>query len=180
MSYPQFLPVIPSHARNPEHSGMPVCVDSSPYPEVQGGRDPRTVALLKDDYAGPKGELTAITQYVFQNGRSENDAFANSVLQIAIVEMMHLDMLGDAIVALGGNPSFDDGQTYWCACNVNYASDLEEMLKANIAAERNAIASYEKHAALTCNESVKALLERIAKDEKLHLRFYTETLQSLK
>jgi len=180
-SFPQFLPIHNSQTAHPKGHNMTVYIDSAPYPEVNGGPDPETVAMLKDDYAGAKGELTAITQYVYQSGRStDNDAFANSLLQIAIVEMTHLDMLGDAIVTLGGNPRFDDGHYYWNASNTNYASDIKEMLKANISAEKHAIESYTKHAELTKNPSVKALLERIAKDEKLHLRFFTETLESLK
>ena len=65
---------------------------------------------------------------------------------------------------------------YWDASNVNYSSDKKDMLKANIASENAAIAGYEKHAAMTGNPSVKALLERIIRDEKLHLPFFTETL----
>jgi len=179
-SFPQFLPVMSSESSHPKSPGMTVYVDSSPYPEVTGAHDPETVAMLKEDYAGVHGELTAITMYVYQDGRStENETFANSVLQIAIVEMLHLDMLGDAIVALGGSPSFDDGQNYWTANNVNYTADFKEMLRTDISAESTAIANYEKHAALTKNQSVKALLERIIEDEKLHLRFFTETLSAL-
>lgn len=179
-TFPQFMPIMPEQTSNPSKSNMTVYIDSSPYPEVEGAPNPATVALLKEDYAGVHGELTAITQYVFQNGRStKNETFANSILQIAIIEMIHLDMLGDAIATLGGNPSFDNGQYYWNASNINYAADFREMLKADIAAERTAIANYTKHIALTNNPSVKALLMRIIKDEQLHLQFFTETLASV-
>jgi bacterioferritin len=102
------------------------------------------------------------------------------VLQIAICEMMHLDMLGDAINALGGNASFDDGHYYWNASYTNYSSTLREMLSADISAEGTAIASYKKQISLTQNPSVKALLARIIKDEELHLQFFSEALNALK
>ena len=177
-NYPQFIPMIPDIKADPKNEAeMTVYVDSSPYPEVTGSPDPVTVEMLKNDYAGAKGELTAITLYIFQNQRStDNDTYANSVLQLAIVEMIHLDLLGDAIVALGGNPSFDNGQYYWSAKNVNYATEYREMLKVSLEAEQTAIANYEKHIARTNNESVKALLRRIVKDEELHVRFFSELL----
>jgi bacterioferritin len=178
--FPQFLPIMSGQTNNPESTGMTVCIDSSPYPEVTGAPDPMTVAMLKDSYAGAHGELTSITTYIYQNGRSvSNDAFANAVLQIAICEMMHLDMLGDAITALGGNASFDDGHYYWNASYTNYGSTMKEMLSADIAAERTAIANYKKQISLTHNHSVKELLARIIKDEELHLKFFSETLDAL-
>jgi len=178
-SLPQFIPLVSSKNSQPDHSKMIMYLDSSPYPKVSGDNDPATVSMLKSDYAGASGELTAITQYVFQNGRTTDETLANSILQIAIVEMMHLDMLGDAITTLGGNPSFDDENYYWNASKVNYVTDIKEILKADVEAEKTAINNYRKHAALTKNQSVKALLERIIKDEELHLRFFSETLASM-
>ena len=55
---------------------------------------------------------------------------------------------------------------------MSYAENFEDMLKANIAAEKAGIASYKSHATATKNPSVKALLERIIKDEQLHLQFF--------
>ena len=179
-SFPQFLPLTASSAAHPRVSNMTVYLLSAPYPEVKGGHDPETAALLKEDYAGAHGELSGVTQYVYQHGRiSDNEALSNSLLQLAIVEMTHLDMLGDAIVTLGGSPSFESGQHYWNAGNVNYTADLKEMLRADIQAETIGIATYERHIAEIRNETVKALLARIVQDEKLHLRFFTETLSAV-
>jgi len=178
--FPQFMPPTSGPASHPTGYQMAVPIDSAPYPEVTGEHDPETVAMLKEDYAGADSELTAITQYVFQSGRTaDNDAFANACLQIGIIEMMHLDMLADAIETLGGTPTFDDGRTFWTAENVNYASDLRGMIMANIAAEQGAIINYEKHIAMTSNESVKALLHRIIQDEKLHLQFFQDMLATM-
>jgi len=176
-TFPQFFPIMQGGRQGP---GMTVYIDSAPYPKVEDGDDPATVALLKEDYAGAEGELSGVLQYVYQHMMSEGDeSFANAMLQIAIVEMTHLDMLGDAIKALGGSPTFDNGKFYWDTSNVDYAAGLQEMLQANINAEKTAIANYGKHAAQTANVFVKALLERIIKDEELHLRFFEETLAGL-
>jgi bacterioferritin len=179
--FPQFQPMMFSQAADSNGAEMTVYLDSSPYPEVTGTPDPATVALLKDSYAGVHGELTAITMYIYQNATSANcGSFANAVLQIAICEMIHLDMLADAITTLGGIASFDDGQYYWNAGNIDYASSLREMLEADIAAERTAIDNYQKQISQTGNQSVKALLSRIVKDEALHFKFFSETLRALR
>ena len=177
-------PVVPP-VQGIENRGNPtrgrvVAFDPAPYPEVPvGNSDPATVAMLKQDYAGSDGELTAITQYIFQNTVTKDPSFANALLQIAIVEMTHLDMLGDAIEALGGNPRFDDGKYFWNASFVDYAMDKEAMLASNIKSEKSAIETYEKHAEQTQNPHVRALLLRIADDERLHLKFFEQELAQI-
>ncbi len=178
---PVTLAMSQSSADNPgSGQGLTVFLDSGPYPTVEKGSDPNTVRMLKEDYAGAVSEMTAVMQYIYQNIlSSDNESFANAILQIGIVEMSHLDMLGDAILALGGNPTFGNGTVFWQGKLVNYARTLPEMLRADIESETQAIANYERHAANTTNASVRALLRRIIKDEQLHLRFFRNTLASL-
>ena len=155
----------------------PVCMNMEPYPSVDAApADPKTVAIIKQNRSGAAGELTAIAQYIFQNNRTDEENFANGILQIALVEMMHLDMLGDAIQALGGKPTFDDGKYYWQAGAVNYADKLPGMLRANIEDEQTAIKNYEQSVADTPNEQVKALFRRIITDEQLHIVYFTDLL----
>jgi len=160
-------------------------LDPRPYPEVrratpaEGGAemDASDVIRLQQDYAGRGGELSAITLYIFQNTTTDDVAFANALLQIAITEMTHLDMLGDAIRTLGGTAEFKSSPDgYWSAANINYATDREGMLRAAIAAETGAISAYNAHAAATRNPTVRDFLLRIADDEKLHLVFFQEEL----
>ena len=178
---PVTLAMSQSSADNPNSGqGLTVYLDSEPYPTVDKGSDPNTVRMLKEDYAGAVSEMTAVSQYIYQNIVStDNESFANAILQIGIVEMSHLDMLGDAILALGGNPTFGNGSVFWQGKLVNYTKTLPEMLRADIEAETQAIATYERHAANTTNASVRALLRRIIQDEQLHLRFFRETLADL-
>ena len=178
---PVTLAMSQSSADNPNNGqGLTVFLDSGPYPTVDKGSDPNTVRMLKEDFAGAVSEMTAVSQYIYQNIlSSDNESFANAILQIGIVEMSHMDMLGDAILALGGNPTFGNGTVFWQGKLVNYARTLPEMLRADIESETQAIANYERHAANTTNAAVRALLRRIIKDEQLHLRFFRNTLASL-
>jgi len=166
------------HPKGSSTSEWIVFRDAAPYPEVAGPADPDTLEMLKQDYAGAESELTGIAQYIYQSIASgANEGFANALLQIAIVEMMHLDMLGDAVVALGGDPRFIVDGRDWSAANINYANDLDAMLRANIEAEETAIDNYRRHAARTGNKSVRDLVLRIVEDEKLHLHFFRKQLR---
>ena len=86
-------PVVPlSHnaepARGHGKGNMRVLLDPTPYPEVKRSNNERdnrdTVLMLKDDYAGAVSELTAITQYIFQNTTTKDETFSNAMLQIEI------------------------------------------------------------------------------------------------
>jgi len=153
-----FVPLTAGTASMQSHdkgTAPAVCLHTEPYLEVAGSPNPEAVLIIKELRTGADGELTAIAQYVFQNNRiTNNDAVSAALLQIAIVEMMHLDVLGDAIQALGGKPSFDDGKYYWQAGHVNYADDLVDMLNANIEGEEAAIAAYEAGDSRTDNDSL--------------------------
>jgi len=59
-TYPQFMPPAQSRAEHARASGMAAYLDSASYPQVKGDRDPETVALLKEDYAGAHGELAGL------------------------------------------------------------------------------------------------------------------------
>jgi len=183
MSDTPYLPKPSEPLRGRSTGNFTVPFDPAPYPEVKKSHDDQdnraTVAMLKEDYAGAVSELTAITQYIFQNTTAEDPAFANAMLQIAIAEMTHLDMLGDAIETLGGDPRYDDGRYYWNASYVDYARPRPDMLRANIKAETAAIQNYQTHAAATKNPTVRDFLLRIIRDEQLHLAFFNEQLAKI-
>ena len=152
-----------------------------PYPEVTGGNDPFTVELLKEDYAGIVSEMTALCQYMFQHLLlTENGySFARELECIAITEMRHKDLLGTAIVRLGGTPIFATTNTFWCANYVDYVEDPKRMILSDIKGEYAAIYNYRCHIQLTPNASVKRLLERIILDEEMHIRLFNEMLSAL-
>ncbi len=81
----------------------------TPYPEIKVERENSYYAtLLLDDYAGDISECTAIFLYIFQNiyNNKMNSDYAKILRNIAIVEMMHLELLGETITLLGTTPKF--------------------------------------------------------------------------
>ena len=157
-----------------------------PYPEPENIKsNTRQAVLLAENYSGPLSELTAITQYVFHHlmAGPENEVAAQVILDIAIVEMRHLDVLGSYIKALGLRPeykSYKNGGRFWNASQVTYGKTLQSMLEADIAAELSAIKQYRRTIELIKNEKINDMLRRIIADEEQHVILFKMLLNEQK
>ena len=147
-----------------------------PYPEVQvESENIRYVQLLQDDYSGLTSEFTAISQYTYHQLILENtnNEIAAIFKGIALVETKHLELLGRAIIKLGGNPVFRSTYSntgrYWYGSYVNYSNTIKKILHDNINAERVSISTYYKHIEVIHDSYIQELLKRIVMDEELHL-----------
>ena len=88
-----------------------------PYPEVNVAKDLSEARLILPNYAGRDSETTAILTYAYQ---SYMTADLKKILEeISIVEMTHHEMLGEAIVKLGGYPIIGNGCFWKCAGNAH-------------------------------------------------------------
>ncbi|EOR27267.1 CotJC protein [Clostridium sartagoforme AAU1] len=77
-----------------------------PYPKIKVyDKNSIYADLIKKSYAGEVSELTAITQYTYHQ-LITSDYIKNTLKGIAIVEMHHLEILGELLIALGENPTF--------------------------------------------------------------------------
>lgn len=157
--------------------------DPSPYPEIKVARkNPFYAALLMDDYAGLISEFTAISQYLYHHLFFEDiDEELGKLLEnVAITEMHHMEILASVIKKLGGNPMIRG--TYSTCCNfwngtfIHYGSGLCERLKADIDSEYKAINEYNKHTCMINDHYIKAILQRIILDEKVHIKLFNEAL----
>lgn len=152
-----------------------------PYPKVRvEEKNPYYADLLSEDYAGIKGELTAITQYSYQHMEkfSSNIEFSKIMEEIAKAEMIHLELLGKTIKLLGKNPIYSTCESsrgdciMWNSNFVNYSTDLKDMLKIDISSEEAAIKTYTLHKKLIDDKYIKEMLDRIIMDEKRHLEIF--------
>lgn len=136
--------------------------------------------LLLEDYAGTGGELTAINQYFYHHLAFEDDYEELAELEecISIIEMYHLELLGETIKLLGVTPKLrtitNNAVFYWKANYVYYGNEICDMLAADIAAEKSAIVRYRQHHKLIDDPHIKELLERIIKDEEHHLKLFRD------
>lgn len=152
-----------------------------PYPKVRvEEKNPYYADLLSEDYAGIKGELTAITQYSYQHMEkfSSNIEFSKIMEEIAKAEMIHLELLGKTIKLLGKNPIYSTCEAsrgdciMWNSNFVNYSTDLKDMLKIDISSEEAAIKTYTLHKKIIDDKYIKEMLDRIIMDEKRHLEIF--------
>ena len=97
-----------------------ITADSSPYPPVKVTRENvRFAAQLSSAFGGSGGEFGTIAEYVFQSVifRSTYPEYADIFGRIAMVEMRHLNMIGELMKLLGLPPVYGEyengGPSYW-------------------------------------------------------------------
>lgn len=159
--------------------------DPSPYPEVKVlNRNLNYAEILMDDFAGVVSEFTAISQYLYHHFLFEQiDKELGDLLQnVSITEMLHMEILADTIVKLGGNPVIRGSKSslqgnFWSGKFISYGTNLCEQLKADIDAEYKAIEEYQKHIYYIADPYVQTILQRIILDEKVHIRLFNQALQ---
>ena len=152
-----------------------------PYPPIKViEKNIRYSNLILLNYAGEVSEYSAIAQYTYHEISVFKDypVISNAIKGIAEVEMHHLQMLGELIVLLGGDPRYwikkKKSTYYWTPRFVEYGRTPKELLTEDIKAETQAIAQYEKTIALIEDDNIVAIIKRIILDEEFHLKIFNE------
>jgi rubrerythrin len=127
-----------------------------------------------ESYKGANGcsELDTIHMYITQEAMFEE--IGEMMMGIAMVEMKHLDKLGDLIMDLGGTVTGRNDTD-----KVHYGSSPAEAVRLAIAGEQGAIRGYEaiieKVAVLPPNDTTRYVLSLVAKliaDERFHIALF--------
>jgi len=153
-----------------------------PYPIPLGlSVDKKKGKCLAEAYAGKHSELSALTQYIIHHEAcNENEsAVAEELAAIAMVEMHHLDMLGCVLNQLGVSVALQARYPLakkWTAKYNKLGGGLRERLELNIAGEKKCIEGYQSIICEIDDERIAALLERIVKDEELHITLLEDLL----
>ena len=155
-------------------------IAQSPYPSVKDFTcDPRSARILASAYASSCGELNSTLQYMYQSfvfNHANEEQTAQLLKSIAIAEMIHIDLLGNALINLGAQPIFTFQPpvpfNFYSTKFVAYSSRFAEMLEDDIIAERHAIADYNKMLCKLKDERVSQLVSRLIEDEELHLQAF--------
>lgn len=154
-----------------------------PYPSTDNLQpDVRSGQIISFAYATLKGELTATLQYVYHHFYFDeiDKTDGETLMSIAVAEMMHIDILGKAMLRLGVSPKYvqcPNTNTYFNTSTVSQSTTAQKMLMDDIQGEMNAIADYQKMLFILKNEQVEAIVQRIILDEQLHLEVLKEMLK---
>ena len=171
------------------------CALSIPYPEITvSAQNIAYARQLQIPYAGHASEMTAITTYMYQSILFSTEDCKNNVRRqvqrksaqnvlaaVTVQEMHHLKTLGTLIAMLGGKPVpgvCHRGQyTHWNGSYTNTEEHFFFAMRQNIADEEAAAAEYEALSESICDMGVRAVLRRIAKDERHHAELFRKVAE---
>lgn len=158
----------------------------TPYPPAKAAtRNEKYAELIRSSYSGRESELTAAMSFIYHGLKFSKSCpeLSKAFIEIAVCEMRHLILLGKLLVSLGGDPGFycrlptnSIAGGWWNAgpLTLGSHSTIDAALQSGITAEKGSIAEYKSISEYIDDRNIRALLNRIAADEKLHL----ETLEA--
>ena len=157
------------------------------YPSLKNLQcDPYAARIISSAYATSSGELNATLQYIYHSISFLNkcdEKRAELLKSIAIAEMIHLDLLGEALARLGSPPvySFSPPAQYnfYSTKFVAYSRSLRNMIEDDIMGEKYAIYGYERMLPRLKNDTLRTLICRILEDENLHVEALKSSLEGL-
>ena len=148
-----------------------------PYPEVKvKEKNPNYIDLILLNYASNVSEFDAIAQYTYHQIALtyKNKEISETIRGISIVEMHHLELLGEIIILLGGEPGYwinNKKKNYWSGKLVDYnLSSIKDILTIDIQDEKAAIKQYKETITKIYDDDINAVLKRIILDEEFHIK----------
>lgn len=156
---------------------------NKPFPSVKGiCADAYSLRIISPAYASHEGELNAVLQYIYHSfffGARGYADIAQTLKSAAVAEMLHLEILGETILALGAPPLYcrypNSAFDFYNAKYVSYSRSLKFMLEDDLLGEKRAAAEYECMLKKLKNAQVAEIVSRIREDELLHI----ETLENI-
>jgi Mn-containing catalase len=166
-----------------------------------GTPDPIFAQKLLEQFGGATGELTACLQYFVQSFHQDDPALKDMLQNISTEEMGHLEMVGmlveqhtkragakvqdaaykSTLFSLRGRgPHFlDSNGVAWKADYINEGGNPVRDLRANIAAEAGALATYEALLAISPDEGTSRALQHLATREVAHTQMFMTALEQM-
>jgi len=160
------------------------CYLPKPYPHVKTeSKNMYYASLLTSDFAGTISEMSAVSMYTYQQIISSTPKISDTLSCISKVEMHHMEILGELISILGGNPriAVQSGSNciFWSAQYISYETNPKIFLKENISAEMATIANYKTRISQITDPYIQDILARIIMDEEYHIELFRALLDEL-
>jgi len=163
--------------------------------------DPVFAEKLLEQFGGATGELSAALTYFTQSFHTEDQGIRDMLQNIATEEFGHLEMValmieqhtkrakqgaqekafGSTLFAMRGyGPHLVDSRgTTWDARYVNEGGNVVRDLRADIAAEAGALATYESLLRQAPDDGSREALRHLATREVAHARMFMKALESM-
>ncbi len=137
------------------------------------GRDPRMAKLLEGCY---RNELYAVSAYTYRSLMCEpiDREVADLFDAIAVEESEHFRLIGQLIVALGGNPEISaqlrvHTESLAREDSAQGARGVRQMLLRSVREEKASIERYQTLMGSTQDRVVRSLLAHILSNEQYHI-----------
>lgn len=173
------------------------CQSDIPFPPIKVERsNPDYATLLLDAFASSAdSEIQAITQYIYHSKTINNSTISKALMCIALIEMRHLDTLGELIPLLGGKPIYENSNmNFWMTGNIAYVdkniiyekgnnnvidnkATYRKKLEANIDGERNAINGYKRLLNDIKDKYIEKIILKIISDEEVHIKIFKNLIE---
>ena len=163
--------------------------------------NPQYAALLQEQLGGGNGELKAAMQYMAQSFRVKDPEIKDLFMDIAAVELSHMEMIAQTInllnghdvdagsvtageiethVLLGLNPGLINASGYsWTGDYVTVTGDLCADLLSNIASEQRAKVVYEYLYRQIDDKKVKETIDFLLNREEAHNAMFREAFNKV-
>jgi Mn-containing catalase len=160
--------------------------------------DPKFAEFLLEQFGGATGELSAALQYFTQAQHTDDPALRDMLLDIATEEFGHLEMVAHLIEAHtkgskqaaafestlfsvrgAGAHLLDSKGSAWTATYVMEGADPVRDLRADIASEAGALATYEALIRKAKDDGSRKALIHLATREVAHTKMFMAALQSM-
>lgn len=149
---------------------------SKPYPPIRiCERNPLYGRMMLDNVGGQNSEMSAVSIYLYNNLLIDEDPeLSECFMKIGMVEMHHLKIFGDIARMQGENPRLwthkGNQMSYWTPAYNNYPIEMKPLLTNLLNGEKGAVQKYEAQCEKIDDCHIKACLERIILDEKIHIQ----------
>lgn len=158
--------------------------DKAPYPDLCiAGKNPEYAQAMLSNVGDVDSEMSAISRYLY-NSTITGELFeeiSTCFHRIMIVEMHHLDLYGRLAMMLGVDPRLwscqDQGMVYWSPSYNTYPGRVDLLLENAIKGEEDTIRKYTTQAEWIRDCHIKAILNRVILDEKLHIFILKDLLK---
>lgn len=146
----------------------------------QLNKEKSQVEQIRNFISSKTGEWTSATTYLFQSYIVKEKAIRETLQEIALDELEHIELLSGLLLDDDVVPYFVDAvNMFWSSKYTNYEVDVRKFLKGNIEGEKGAIAGYLNFLDKCQNEKVKDVINHIVDDEKRHCEILENLLNNL-
>jgi len=142
--------------------------DDEGLKDIRGKRTDETTRTIN---WGIAHEYTVILQYLFHSYQARHPEIKRQMADQAVNEMQHLGWLAEGLASSHGTPVIEHTP-------VDQSTDQKEMLRTDIAIEKEVSARYRQAADRLLEPDLKKLLRHIADQEDYHAAVFQDLLDT--